>query len=139
MAGLLLIKRTWKLQATNRNALLGGLLSGSVAGVAGTGGAIRGITLAAFDLEKMVSVSTSAWIDMGVDLTRSIIYASQGYVTSSVLSYLPAMAVASVLGSWLGKRALAQIPQERFKFLVLLLVLVMGCVTIVQAMRGATA
>lgn len=49
------------------------------------------------------------------------------------------MAVASVLGSWLGKRALARIPQERFKTLVLLLVLVMGCVTIVQAMRGATA
>lgn len=138
MAGLLLVKRTWKLQATNKNAVLGGLLSGSVAGVAGTGGAIRGITLAAFDLEKMVFVSTSAWIDMGVDVSRSIIYASQGYVTSNVLAHLPAMAVASVLGSWLGKRALAHIPQERFKSLVLLLVLAMGCITIVQALRVGT-
>lgn len=133
LAALLIAKRTWKLQATDRNALVGGFVSGSVAGLAGTGGAIRGITLAAFDLEKMVFVSTSAWIDMGVDLSRSVVYASQGYVTTDVLTYLPAMAVASVVGSWLGKRALQHIPQERFRMVVLGLVLVMGMVTVVQA------
>lgn len=136
LALFLLVKRTWKLRATDRNAALGGLISGSVAGLAGTGGAIRGITLAAFDLEKLVFVSTSAWIDMGVDLSRTAVYTAQGYVTSDVVGYLPAMAVASLLGSWLGKRVLLRIPQERFRTIVLVLVLVMGALTTVQALRG---
>lgn len=128
----LLIKSTWKLRATNTNALVGGSISGLMAGLAGTGGALRGITLAAFDLEKLAFVSTSAWIDMGVDLSRSAVYASQGFITSAVLVYLPAMAVASFAGSWIGKRALAKIPQETFKKVVLSLVVVMGLITIAQ-------
>lgn len=134
LASTLLLKRNWRLQANRRNALLGGLLSGSVAGLAGTGGAIRGVTLAAFDLEKMVFVSTSAWIDMGVDLSRSMVYASQGFITGSVLAHLPAMAIASIAGSWIGKRILERIPQERFKLIVLVLVLVMGVITTAQAL-----
>ncbi|MBL7950371.1 MAG: sulfite exporter TauE/SafE family protein [Flavobacteriales bacterium] len=138
LALFLLAKRNWRLRATDRNAAVGGLLSGSIAGLAGTGGAIRGITLAAFDLEKLVFVSTSAWIDMGVDLSRSVVYAAQGYVTTDMVAYMPAMAVASLVGSWLGKRLLLRTPQERFRTIVLILVLVMGVLTTVQAFYGAT-
>lgn len=133
----LLIKSTWKLRASNGNALAGGAISGLIAGLAGTGGAVRGITLAAFDLEKMAFVSTSAWIDMGVDLSRSAVYAAQGFVTTSVLVYLPAMVVASFAGSWIGKRALAHIRQDMFKRIVLGLVIVMGLATLVQVLFGS--
>lgn len=136
ISSFLLVKRTWKLQASDRNAVLGGLVSGSIAGVSGTGGAIRGITLAAFDLEKLVFVSTSAWIDMGVDLSRTIVYTAQGYVTSSVLVYLPVLAAASFAGTWIGRRVLNRIPQERFRVLVLVLVLAMGIVSVVQALTA---
>ncbi len=131
----LLWKQQWKLRATNANALAGGVLSGFIAGVVGTGGAVRGITLAAFALEKSAFVSTSAWIDMGVDLSRTVVYTSQGFVTTPVLAYLPFMAVVSLLGSWLGKQLLERIPQERFRTIVLSLVVVMGFVTIWQAQR----
>ncbi len=131
----LLWKQQWKLRATTTNALAGGVLSGFIAGVAGTGGAVRGITLAAFALEKSAFVSTSAWIDMGVDLSRSVVYTSQGFVTAPVLAYLPFMAVVSLLGSWLGKQLLERIPQERFRTIVLSLVVIMGFVTLWQAQR----
>lgn len=129
---LLLVKHEWKLEATNTNAAAGGAISGLLAGLAGTGGAVRGITLAAFALEKTAFVSTSAWIDMGVDLSRSVVYASHGFMTAEVLYYLPAMAVASFGGSWLGKRALDRIPQDTFRRIVLGLVVVMGVITVWQ-------
>lgn len=130
----LLIKRAWRLRPTKPNAVAGGAISGFIAGLAGTGGAVRGVTLAAFALEKNAFVSTSAWIDMGVDLSRSVVYASQGFVTSAVLAYLPAMVIASFGGSWLGKKALDRIDQDRFRVIVLGLVVVMGAITIWQAM-----
>ncbi len=129
----LLWKSAWRLRPTNSNALAGGVISGFIAGIAGTGGAVRGITLAAFDLEKMVFVSTSAWIDMGVDVSRSVVYASQGFINAHVLTYLPAMAVASITGSWLGKRALERISQSSFRSIVLGLVVLMGVITLWQA------
>ena len=136
MGAALLWKEDWKLQATNSNALAGGALSGFIAGVAGTGGAVRGITLAAFALEKNVFVATSAWIDMGVDLSRSVVYASQGFIADRVLMYLPIMAIASFGGSWIGKKMLERIDQNSFRRIVLLLVLVMGVVMIFSSLRA---
>ena len=57
-----------------------------------------------------------------------MVYASQGFVTHEVLLYLPAMAIISLLGSWLGKRALERIPQIAFRRIVLALVIAMGAV-----------
>lgn len=130
----LLLRPEWKLDATRVNATSGGIISGLLAGLAGTGGAVRGITLAAFSLEKSAFVSTSAWIDMGVDLSRSAVYASHGFMTNGVLHYLPLLAVASLLGSWLGKKALDRINQHHFRRIVLVLVVIMGSITLLQAL-----
>jgi uncharacterized protein len=118
---------------TNAHAVTGGAISGFVAGLVGTGGALRGITLAAFNLEKSMFVSTSAWIDMGVDLSRSVIYTSQGYV-QHVLQFLPGMVVASLVGSWIGKLLLTRIRQEHFRRIVLTLVLIVGAWTLVRSL-----
>lgn len=130
---MLLLRSEWRLAPTNANAIAGGAVSGLLAGLAGTGGAVRGITLTAFSLEKSVFVSTSAWIDMGVDLSRSVVYASHGFMTERVLLYLPAMAIASFGGSWIGKRMLDRIDQATFRRIVLGLVVIMGAITVAQA------
>lgn len=126
----------WVLRPTRANAVAGGVISGFIAGIAGTGGAIRGITLTAFGLEKLVFVSTSAWIDLGVDASRSAVYASQGYMTTAVLGYLPIMAIASVTGSWIGRAVLVRTPQRIFRIGVLVLVVLMGAATLVRAFIG---
>ncbi|MBL7939983.1 MAG: sulfite exporter TauE/SafE family protein [Flavobacteriales bacterium] len=132
MGAGLLLRPAWKIQASNANALAGGTISGLVAGLTGTGGAIRGITLAAFDLEKIAFISTSAWIDMGVDLSRTVVYAAQGFLSPTVLSYLPAMALASWVGSWVGKRAVQHIPQHAFRVVVLSIIIGMGLITMLS-------
>jgi uncharacterized membrane protein YfcA len=129
---LFLLAPDLRIDASTRNASLGGAASGLIAGLVGTGGAIRGLTLAAFDLEKNVFISTSAWIDMGVDLSRTVVYAGQGYIHEQVWGYLPGLAVVSLVGSWLGRMVLQRVPQGRFRKLVL--VLVMG-VALVSAVR----
>lgn len=135
LGAALLLRSGWRMDPSRSNASAGGVLSGFLAGLAGTGGAIRGLTLAAFGLEKSVFVSTSAWIDMGVDMSRTLVYASQGFVTSAVLVHLPAMAVVSVAGSWAGRGILARVPQDRFRTVVLILVIAMGLATIAQGLR----
>lgn len=132
----LLMRSNWRMAASRANATAGGALSGFMAGIAGTGGAIRGLTLAAFGLEKSVFVSTSAWIDMGVDMSRTVVYASQGFLPSAVLFHLPAMAAVSIAGSWAGRAVLGRVPQERFRTMVLVLVIAMGLVTLAQGLRG---
>ena len=136
MGAGLLWRQEWRLRATPANAVIGGSLSGFIAGIAGTGGAIRGITLAAFDLEKTVFVSTSAWIDLGVDLSRSAVYASHGFLAPGVLLLLPILFIASFGGSWLGKLLLARIPQREFRRVVLGVVILMGVITLMQAVRA---
>ena len=53
-----------KILPTSQNAIIGGTFSGLSAGLLGTGGAIRGITLAAFKLGKDKFIATSAIIDL---------------------------------------------------------------------------
>ncbi|MCB0779057.1 MAG: sulfite exporter TauE/SafE family protein [Flavobacteriales bacterium] len=119
-----------------RNAFVGGSVSGLVAGLVGTGGAVRGATLAAFGLEKHAFIATSAWIDMGVDLSRTVVYWEQGYVQRELLLLLPALILISWLGSYLGKRILAHVPQELFQRIVLGLVFAIGLFTFVHALIG---
>lgn len=123
-----------RIAASTSNAVAGGAVSGLIAGLVGTGGAVRGATLAAFGLEKHVFIATSAWIDMGVDLSRSVVYWSQGYVHPDLWSYLPVLAAVSWVGSWLGKRILAHVRQAQFERIVLVLVFAVGLYSLLQAL-----
>ncbi len=126
MSLFFLLRPAVKVTPTAPNAALGGLLSGGVAGVLGTGGAIRGLTLTAFSLSKDAFVATSAFIDLGVDFSRSIVYASSGYLTGQTLALIPFLVVIGFLGTYLGKKILNRISQERFKKIALVLILGIG-------------
>lgn len=108
-----------KLKESNGNLYLGGTISGFLAGLIGTGGAIRGITLAAFNLEKDVFIATSALIDMGVDSSRAIIYIASGYFHREHIVLIPFLIVVSIAGSYIGKRILQYIPEKTFQYIVL--------------------
>jgi uncharacterized protein len=66
------------LKETSTNLYIGGTISGFLAGLIGTGGAVRGIILTAFSLEKNVFIATSAIIDLGVDSSRAAVYIASG-------------------------------------------------------------
>lgn len=129
---LFLIYKNLSLKDSTNNAILGGTLSGFSAGLLGTGGAIRGITMAAFKMDKHTFIATSAAIDLGVDFSRTIVYFYNGYIHTHDLYLVPILVVVAILGTWAGKRILTKISQEQFRNFVLVLILGIGIASIVS-------
>lgn len=121
-----------RMKQSNFNLYMGGTISGFLAGLIGTGGAIRGITLAAFGLEKDVFIATSALIDLGVDSSRAVVYILQGYFTKEHIILLPFLILIAIVGSYLGKKILAFLPEKYFHYVVLG---VIGTTSILQTIQ----
>lgn len=129
---LFLIKSEVIISPNKKNAVVGGAFSGFSAGLLGTGGAIRGLTMAAFNLEKSVFIATSAFIDFMIDFSRAFVYYDNGYIHKHDLKYVPFLLVIGLLGSFIGKKLLVFIPQSKFRRLSLFFILIIGIVTIIQ-------
>lgn len=139
LAGFLIISsliflfiKNVKLAPTKTNSVIGGVFSGGIAGLIGTGGAIRGMTLTSFQLPTAVFIATSAVIDFGVDAGRSIIYWTNGYIHLHDLYLIPFLIGTSILGTYIGKQILKKIPEEKFRVIVLVLILITGVSTILK-------
>jgi len=132
----LLCKPSARIPATNFNAISAGGIAGFLAGLIGTGGAVRGLALAAFNLEKGVFVATSAGIDSGVDFSRMVIYLRNGYLAPNSFVYVTGLLVVAFAGSYVGKVALGYIDQKYFRHIVLAFVLLIGLITLGRAVRG---
>ena len=129
---LFLIKSKYVVAATKKNAIVGGTFSGFSAGLLGTGGAIRGLTMAAFNLEKSVFIATSAFIDFMIDFSRTFVYYNNGYIHSHDLKYVPFLLIIGIVGTYIGKKILVFIPQAHFRKLSLFFIILIGIATLVQ-------
>lgn len=129
---LFLIKSSIVISPNNKNAIIGGSFSGFFAGLLGTGGAIRGLTMAAFNLEKSVFIATSAFIDFMIDFSRTFVYYNNGYIHKHDLKYVPFLFVIGIVGSFIGKKILAYIPQAKFRRLSLVFILIIGIITMIR-------
>lgn len=127
---LFLYKKELVIAANKKNSLIGGMLSGFSAGLLGTGGAIRGLTMASFNLEKSVFIATSAFIDFMIDFSRTFVYYNNGYIHKELLVYVPFLLVIGIVGTYIGKRILVHIPQEKFRVISLVLILIIGLITL---------
>jgi uncharacterized membrane protein YfcA len=124
-----------KLSPTRLNPVSAGGIAGFLAGLIGTGGAIRGLALAAFDLEKGVFVATSAAIDSGVDFSRMIVYLQARYLSPAFYWYIPGLLLVAFVGSYLGKIALNRLDQKNFRRIVLVLIFLIGLTTLGKAVE----
>ena len=129
---LFLIKSKLEINPNTKNAVIGGSFSGFSAGLLGTGGAIRGLTMAAFNLEKSVFIATSAFIDFMIDATRTVVYYNNGYIHQHDLKYVPFLLVIGVIGTFIGKKILVHIPQSKFRRLSLIFILFIGIITMTK-------
>tara|TARA_R110002096_G_scaffold97997_3_gene218316 strand:+ start:22243 stop:22971 length:729 start_codon:yes stop_codon:yes gene_type:complete len=127
---LFLIFKKLEVLPKTRNAIIGGSLSGLSAGLLGTGGAIRGITLAAFKMNKDKFIATSSVIDLGVDFSRTIVYYFNGYMHKHDLYLIPILILVSIIGTWIGKKILNNVSQEQFRGFVLILILLVGIISL---------
>ncbi len=129
---LFLIAQNVKIKPTHTNSIIGGSISGFVAGLLGTGGTIRGMTLAAFNLNKDVFIATSAFIDFGVDLSRGIVYFSNGYMHWHDMKSVLILIAVSIVGTYIGKKVLDRVSETTFKRIVLFVILGIGITTLLQ-------
>ena len=123
LAIFLIVNFNKAIQQTDKNLYNGGMASGFIAGIAGTGGAIRGILLSAFQLPKQIFIATSALIDLGVDTSRAIIYTSNGYFKKEHLPLIPFLIGISILGSFIGKLILKKTSEILFRYIVLAVII----------------
>lgn len=129
---MFLIFKDIVVKPTNTNTFLGGSASGFVAGIIGTGGAIRGITLNAFNLDKNVFIATSAIIDMAVDSSRTVVYFANGYIKPEIYYLIPFLFLIGIIGTWIGKKILNRFSQQQFKSATLILILLIGILTMIK-------
>ena len=122
--------KNMSIKPTTTNSVIGGSFSGLIAGLLGTGGAIRGLTLAAYNLKMEVFIATSAIIDLAIDASRSIVYSYNGYVHKHDLYLIPILLLVSIIGTFIGKKILGRISEAQFKSIVLVLILITGIVTL---------
>lgn len=120
------------IKQSNTNLYAGGMVSGFLAGIAGTGGAIRGITLAAFQLPKDVFIATSALIDLGVDSSRAVIYVSNGYFDKTYVMLIPFLIGISIAGSYAGKLILNYTSEKVFRYLVLSVIVIIAIIQVTR-------
>jgi hypothetical protein len=111
-------------------------MSGLLAGMCGTGGAVRGIVLSAFQLPKNAFIATSAFIDLGVDSSRAVIYISNGYFSKEYLILIPFLVAISIVGSYIGKRLLQHTSEKVFRYLVLILIVITSAINAINYFRG---
>ena len=125
------------IKPTTYNSIGGGVASGFIAGILGTGGAIRGITLAAFNLKMEVFIATSAIIDLAIDSSRTVVYGLNGYIHQDDLYLIPALLVASIVGTYIGKKLLDKVSEAQFKKIVLMLILITGLISLFHVLTKA--
>lgn len=109
----------FRLRPSTPLAVTGGTLSGFLAGLIGTGGALRGMFLSAFSLHKEQYVSTAAAIALLVDLTRLPVYFASGFLDKQYYWMIPVILAVALVGSYTGKQIVKKIPQQVFRKVVL--------------------
>jgi len=132
-AVFLLLQSRFRVAPSPGIALVGGSLSGFTAGVFGVGGAIRSMFLSVFDLPKEVYIATSGAIGLLVDSSRIVTYFAGGARLEHALGWgLLVFIPASFAGAALARRIVDRIPQQRFRMVIAVFLLVVGLKLIVR-------
>lgn len=125
-----------RLPATPPTLVIGGALSGTIAGAIGTGGAIRSVCLLAFGMRKEAYLGTSALIALIVDATRLPVYTAQGFLPRAMAPVMLALLAVAFGGAWVGQRLVRRLSADVFKRLVLGVLAMMGVKLLLDGLRG---
>jgi uncharacterized protein len=118
-----LIKPALAFPANAKSLVLGGGISGFIVGLIGTGGALRASFLTGLKMEKEKYIATAAVIALGTDATRIPSYISAGFLPEQYYYLIPILFGTAVVGSYVGRKIVTRIDQEKFKKMVLIAVI----------------
>jgi uncharacterized membrane protein YfcA len=104
-----------------------GAVSGAFGGLVGNQGGIRTAAMLGFDVPKESFVATSAVIALFVDGARLPVYlATQGPEMAALWPELLVVTLAVVAGTFAGTRLLTRLPEDRFRKILGILLVVLG-------------
>ena len=115
-----------RLPATPATLVGGGAVSGLVAGLLGTGGAVRSACLLAYGLPQAVYLGTSAAIALIVDATRLPVYLAEGLLPTALGPVLLSLVPVAFAGAWAGQRLVRRLSAAGFHRFVLVVLALMG-------------
>jgi len=117
-------------------AWIAGALSGLLGGLVGNQGGIRSAALLGFGLPKERFVATATAIALFVDGARTPVYLiSQGADLAALWQWMAVATVGVTIGTVLGSRALARIPDAWFRHLLAFILAILGAAMLIRAMR----
>jgi uncharacterized membrane protein YfcA len=131
-----LIKPGLKLPANTGTFIAGGSTTGFITALVGTGGALRAILLQGFNIEKVKYIATAATIALATDITRIPVYISQGFLTQQYYLYLPLLFVIALAGSFIGRKIVKKIDQEKFRKMVLVAIILVSIKFIIDGVQA---
>jgi hypothetical protein len=120
------LKPDMKIPSTKKNLVAGGSVSGFLAGLIGTGGALRASFLTGLKIDKFTYITTAASIALVTDATRIPVYVSQGFLLEQYYWYIPILMGIAVLGSYIGKRIVNKINNEIFRKIVAIAIILVS-------------
>ena len=131
-----LIRPNLAFPVNKKSLVLGGGISDFMAGLIGTGGALRASFLTGLKMEKEKYIATSAAIALGTDATRIPYYISSGFLPEQYYYLIPFLFGMAVVGSYIARKIVTRIDQEKFKKMVLIAIILASIKLIVD---GITA
>lgn len=124
---ILFINPSFQVPQDRLSIVMGGCLSGFLAGIFGVGGAVRGAFLNAFHLPKAVYIATSGAIALLIDSSRLITYVANGAALSPELKWgLLVMIPSSFVGAQLSKLVVDKLSQNTFRLIIAIFLLLIG-------------
>jgi uncharacterized membrane protein YfcA len=130
-----LAKPGLKFPANTRTFIAGGSATGFITALVGTGGALRATLLQGFNIEKVKYIATAATIALATDATRIPVYISQGFLTEQYYLYLPMLLGIALAGSFIGRKIVRRIDQERFRKMVLVAIILVSIKFIIDGLQ----
>ena len=119
----------------NRTTLvIGGMTSGFMAGLLGTGGAIRSVCLLAFGMPRESYIGTSAAIAFMVDATRLPVYLSGRLLPASLILILAGLMATAFAGSFLGQWLLHRLSARGFRSIVTVVLTILGVKLVMESL-----
>lgn len=131
-----LAKPGLKFPATTATFIAGGSITGFITALVGTGGALRATLLQGFNIEKVKYIATAATIALATDVTRIPVYISQGFLTEQFYLYLPLLFSIALAGSFIGRKIVKKIDQEKFRKMVLVVIVLVSITFIVDGLQA---
>ncbi len=127
--------KRWRLRGTL--AWLGGALSGFFGGLVGNQGGIRTAAMLGFEVNKRQFVATTTAVALLIDMARVPIYLAVN--TAQLVRMWPTLALATIgviIGTLFGERLLARVPEQHFRMVVGVLLLLLGVSFLIGGPEG---